>query len=82
MLNKREFVTGTITGTIGAALATAAAQAQPAAPANGLNASTAARLAYLYEHGRELLKAKPAFNYIKLKDSNYNMAKGWDEIES
>lgn len=46
----------------------------------GLNADTAARLACIYEHGRKLLKAKPALNYIKLKDSNYNMDKGWDKI--
>jgi hypothetical protein len=48
--------------------------------AEGLNADTAARLACFYEHGRELLKAKPAFSYIKLKDSNYDMDKRWDEI--
>lgn len=46
----------------------------------GFDAKDASRLALIYEHGRGLLKAKPAFNYIKLRASNFDMDKGWDEI--
>jgi hypothetical protein len=47
----------------------------------GLDAKKSSMLACIYERGRGLLKARPAFNYIKLKASNYDMDKGWDEID-
>ena len=61
-------------------LAGAAAQIEGLLSANGIDPRHASMLAFVYAHGRALLKARPAMNYIKLKASGYDMDKGWDEI--
>ena len=56
------------------------AQVRRLLSAKGFDAKDASRLTLIYKHGRGLLKAKPAINYIKLRASNFDMDKRWDEI--